>query len=572
MAAKPFIVTLTGLSGAVESGGLLYSFVRSTSTPRALYTDVGLSVPATNPVEANALGLITVYFNDALEYTWQAKTADDSTTLWEADVVGGVLTLTYINPDYDEHPIIEASWVPALGSPLGNGWPAFFGSAKPTTISGYGITDAYTKTEAQSRVKNHNEFPDPCFQFMDGGTTLVTKQKADFSGVRSAISVSSYTTGSKTVVCSTTNTGELRVGELVEFNSAADAALKVYPLRVTAVVANTSFTVVTEQDVGAPGSSAACTATPVARGDYTGALGGAVNGHLQKFADGVAWPKVIADDVPSWLSIMGCNANVLWVEKVTAGDEYIYWAANARQVAAMQGQTRTFGASVYIISGTGASARAYTNNGAISEGTGFATLATKGWIETTGSCAYNAVTWQEGVLLRGPVGSRFLIARLTSTPGAGPIGSDAFSVPRRQYVPSPASISPWVGVDLTSPASMTNDLYSFTTDMYAISRGQFGKGVSMFHGRLEGQSSVLGNVIGVCCRLGGATTYGAITRAPAAAADVFNTPEAELYGYGSGSCALRNGYMELFTGGASEEWGFLSWDIPEVILFADDIT
>lgn len=124
MAAKPFIVTITGLSGAVESGGLLYSFVRSTSTPRPLYTDVGLSVPAENPVEADALGLIAVYFNDALEYTWRAKTADDATTLFEADVIGGVLTLTYINPDYSEHPIIEASWVPALGAPLGSGWQA----------------------------------------------------------------------------------------------------------------------------------------------------------------------------------------------------------------------------------------------------------------------------------------------------------------------------------------------------------------------------------------------------------------------------------------------------------------
>lgn len=126
MAAKPFIVTITGLSGSVESGGLLYSFVRSTSTPRPLYTDVGLGTPATNPVVADALGLIAVYFNDTLEYSWRAKTADGATTLWEADVVSGVLALTYINPDYSEHPIIEASWVPALGAPLGEGWVEAF--------------------------------------------------------------------------------------------------------------------------------------------------------------------------------------------------------------------------------------------------------------------------------------------------------------------------------------------------------------------------------------------------------------------------------------------------------------
>lgn len=126
MAGQAFIVSLLGLDGTPESGGKLYSYVRSTSTPRTLYTDIGLTTPATNPVIADALGTIDCNFDTALQYTWTAKTADDAVTLWSVDVVGGVLTLTYVNPAYSVNPLIEASWVPALGTPLGSGWPAVF--------------------------------------------------------------------------------------------------------------------------------------------------------------------------------------------------------------------------------------------------------------------------------------------------------------------------------------------------------------------------------------------------------------------------------------------------------------
>lgn len=125
MAWKPFITNLLGLDGTPEVGGLLQSYARGTTTPRPLYSDAG-TTPLENPVEADSLGQITAYFNDILQYSWQARTADRATILWEADVVGGVLSLTYINPDYSIHPIIEASWVQALGAPLDPSWLALF--------------------------------------------------------------------------------------------------------------------------------------------------------------------------------------------------------------------------------------------------------------------------------------------------------------------------------------------------------------------------------------------------------------------------------------------------------------
>lgn len=141
MAGQALIVTLNGLSGSAESGGKLYSYARSTSTPRALYTDLGLTTPATNPVIADALGTIVSYFDTSLEYSFTAKTADDSVTLWKADIVGGAIALTYVNPDSALSPFIETSWLSRLGSPI------------PTTIAGWGITDGVRVVSTLSALK-----------------------------------------------------------------------------------------------------------------------------------------------------------------------------------------------------------------------------------------------------------------------------------------------------------------------------------------------------------------------------------------------------------------------------------
>jgi len=94
----PFIISLIGIDGDAASGGLLYSYVRGTTTPRTLYTDSGGATPASNPAVANASGTLTVYFDDALEYSWTAKSSNGADILWQADVVGGVLTFTYLAP------------------------------------------------------------------------------------------------------------------------------------------------------------------------------------------------------------------------------------------------------------------------------------------------------------------------------------------------------------------------------------------------------------------------------------------------------------------------------------------
>jgi hypothetical protein len=76
-------------NGAAASGAKLYAFIKSTSTPQSIFTNVGLTVPATNPYVANADGMGRVYLDDTKNYSLTWKTSDDAVTLMEADYTSG---------------------------------------------------------------------------------------------------------------------------------------------------------------------------------------------------------------------------------------------------------------------------------------------------------------------------------------------------------------------------------------------------------------------------------------------------------------------------------------------------
>ena len=97
MAYVAFLMPLIGTDGDPESGGLVNTFIRNTSTRIPVYSDVAGTTPATNPVVANTLGQVVFYFSDAVQYSWSATTADGATVLWQADVVGGIVSYTYLN-------------------------------------------------------------------------------------------------------------------------------------------------------------------------------------------------------------------------------------------------------------------------------------------------------------------------------------------------------------------------------------------------------------------------------------------------------------------------------------------
>lgn len=110
-------------SGAILAGGLLYVYTAGTTTPVTSYQDSAGTVPNTNPIVMDSAGRppAEVWLTTGAAYKLVLKTSA-SVTLWTMDNLR------------------------AVNDPSSVAWAVITG--KPTTISGYGITDGLTTTVA----------------------------------------------------------------------------------------------------------------------------------------------------------------------------------------------------------------------------------------------------------------------------------------------------------------------------------------------------------------------------------------------------------------------------------------
>jgi len=79
-------------SGTPVSGAKIYTYIRNTVTPQPAYTDSAITVPAANPIIADAAGWFNAYLNPALDYTVVIKSADDSITYQTREYFGAAAT------------------------------------------------------------------------------------------------------------------------------------------------------------------------------------------------------------------------------------------------------------------------------------------------------------------------------------------------------------------------------------------------------------------------------------------------------------------------------------------------
>lgn len=110
-------------SGAVLTGGLLYTYTAGTTTPVTTYQDSAGATPNANPVVLDASGRVSaeVWLTTGAAYKLVLKTST-GTTLWTMDNLR------------------------AINDPSSVAWAVITG--KPTTIAGYGIVDGLTTTVA----------------------------------------------------------------------------------------------------------------------------------------------------------------------------------------------------------------------------------------------------------------------------------------------------------------------------------------------------------------------------------------------------------------------------------------
>jgi hypothetical protein len=146
MAAIPFVLNAIAASGTgPESGAKAYTYVKDTATPLAVYSDVALTTPTTNPVIANALGYMIFYLNSTLNYTITIKTANDATTLLTVTYTasGSVIAVTGGTvPNYNS----LVTSILALGDPASLGFQPL--DADLTAVAGLSSTGFVKRTGA----------------------------------------------------------------------------------------------------------------------------------------------------------------------------------------------------------------------------------------------------------------------------------------------------------------------------------------------------------------------------------------------------------------------------------------
>lgn len=420
---------------------------------------------------------------------------------------------------------------------------------------GGGFWRVVVETFASGLIAPANNWPDPQFCIQDANAQLPSMNDT-LTGTIAPITFSSNTTGSSTVICSTSSTGPIRVNDLVYFDGTADPNLVANGVyRVTNVVPNVSFTVVGEAYWRIPATSVASSVHVIQRGVPAGSGSGNVTSNLQRGQTGGAGSTIWISERPAHTSLLrGCKR--VLVVRLNSTSDSIFWQPDPAYLGALQGTSRSVGLAVCVANGSGAQAQAFINNGAFTAGGPVANSASRTWITTSG-VAGNSI-YQAGVYLTGPVGSTFVIGEFTECAGIGALPDGSFSTPSRQVVRSLASISPWVGQVITVPSSG-----SFTIDFKQVSGGTINEGVSYLMGLLEGQSTVAGDILNPYNRASPPILYNPILRQ----ANTGGAGNPSFYAFCGGNFNIDNNARMVMAGTAGHTWQYLSWDIHAAMLF-----
>ena len=115
-------------NGNILAGGKLWTYTAGTTTLQATYTDSSGATPNTNPIVLNAAGRTAqeIWLTKGVSYKFVLMTSAN-VVIGTYDDISGV----------NDFSIAGISWSDVTGT--------------PTTLNGYGITDAYTKTASDAK-------------------------------------------------------------------------------------------------------------------------------------------------------------------------------------------------------------------------------------------------------------------------------------------------------------------------------------------------------------------------------------------------------------------------------------
>lgn len=427
-------------------------------------------------------------------------------------------------------------------SGAGTGVPSAQGASAVRTIVGTGVT--------------RNRFPNARFLV---ATALSVATKYDATGTAmGSVSISSYTTGSNTCVCSTSDTSNVILGGIISFNSPADALLRLgAAMRVQAVVANTSFAVTLPFNA-APSSSAACTAQMMeAGGSASSGTGYGFDGHT-KSTTLECWRDDWAANVRSG-SKYACG-----LKKGSSSAEYYYHSIPAAELYAYMGKTISIGG--YVKCPSGATWRVFVNDDVDSIRYG-STVSTTGysWSETSVTISSGITYLHIGFELAGTSGDVFYLSEPVF--GVGDyIGAFAHEpqITPEYFVPIVKMSPPvWINAGFSFPSvADAGGTYSFLFDVYAETNGVLAPEVKAINITIEG---VNGNAV-VTGTGGNAIATRDVVSPPIKYGPIMFQQVINVKTACSGIMTLAADGTGRIYGNASDGWGNVSMDINGILV------
>lgn len=373
-----------------------------------------------------------------------------------------------------------------------------------------GPTGATGATGAQgSGVIYQNLLPNTQWQIWSR-VGYITKPNYQGTGTQSPIAVSSFTTGSNTCVFTTSNTGQLKVGDIGYFSS-GDAAITRAPMRVTAVTTNTSFTCLLPFQATATTSSAV-SFVPITVGDLTGASGGAGPDRWQRYTPAGTMPKIWKDDF-SVNNKAGSPYSVA-LQKTDSSSQAFYCNIDAQQRLKILGRQVTFGCWVYQKTQGGSGTwDLYINDGSVTQSTNGTGSSVGGfqWLEVTATVSSSATFLSCGIHLNGNNGDTYYVSQ--------PMLAFGSSIGQGKYIQNlnemlwfdahvnPPTLTPFVGAFPTTllPGATW---YGYELDLEAICYCQLDRTLKSFNVKWEATSATVGLNLFILSSMAGPNVFG----------------------------------------------------------------
>lgn len=317
------------------------------------------------------------------------------------------------------------------------------------------------------------------------GLTYGTRWNVQGTGTLGQVHLTGYSISSGQVVLAISgSTSGWKAGDLIAISGTGlPPALSVGPMRVRALVADTSITVIPPLGL-MPTGAATGIVTPIN-------IGGLASSGTGDAADG--WKKSISTSV--WREDNAANVAAdaifaLGVNKRTSSDEAVYLNPDIRL---FRGKRICFGAAVNhkVKNGVGAWDVFIDVNGVtVATTSGSGATNPFEWREVSAAISSTATTVQVGLRFRGAKGDTYYICNPSLVTGSS-IGAGNYTKPRELLFPV-VHISPvtWINAAITFPKSVTYiSQYAILFDAYAETGGQIATTVLRADGSIEGNNS-----------------------------------------------------------------------------------